>query len=216
MSAPVPNPTPIYRFLHIDNLSVVLQRGALHAPNHCPKDGLPYRTIHNLDIQNKRRIELVPCGPGGTIHDYVAFYFGPRSPMLLQLHTGQVSGYNEKQDALIYLGSTAQNVAQNHVPFVFSDGHGIARITKWFDSLTDLEKVDWVAAYATIWKDTINDMDRQRRKQAEFLVHKRCDWSLIQEIAVVNSAAKTKVESIVGQFSTAVCRPVNVRPDWYY
>ena len=91
MTTPVPAPTPIYRFLHVDNLAVVLQRGALHAPNHCPKDGLAYKTIHNLDIQNQRRVTKIPCGPRGVIHDYVAFYFGPLSPMLLQLHTGRVA-----------------------------------------------------------------------------------------------------------------------------
>ena len=83
----VPTPTPIFRFLHMDNLSVCLQRGALYAPNHTPQDGRVYRTIHNLDIQQQRKIARIPRGPRGVIHDYVAFYFGPRSPMLFQLHT---------------------------------------------------------------------------------------------------------------------------------
>ena len=29
------------------------------------------------------------------MHDYVPFYFGVLSPMLLQLKTGRVTGYNE-------------------------------------------------------------------------------------------------------------------------
>ncbi len=97
MTAPVPNPTPIYRFLHVDNLSTCPSRAALHAPNHTPDDGLPYRPIHNVDLQNRRRLTPVPCGSRGVIHDYVAFYFGPRSPMLLQLHGGRVPGYAEGQ-----------------------------------------------------------------------------------------------------------------------
>jgi hypothetical protein len=91
MPGTVPNPTPILRFLHIDNLPVVLQRGSLHAPNWCPKDGLAYKTIHNLDIQNQRKVQPSPCGPRGVIHDYVAFYFGYLSPMMLQLKTGRVA-----------------------------------------------------------------------------------------------------------------------------
>jgi len=158
----------------VDNLPVILQRGGLHAPNHVPDDGLVYRTIHNVDIQNVRQIRRIPLGLCGTIHDYVPFYFGPRPPMLYQLHTGRVAGYNEGQPPLIYLVSTVQAVDEAGLRWVFSDGHGIAHFTSWFDSLADLTEVDWDAVYATWWRDTEDDMDRQRRKQAEFLVHEFC------------------------------------------
>ena len=82
--------TPIYRIVHIANLPVCLQRGGLHAPNYAPEDGYAYRTIHNTQIQAKRHRRAIPCGPGGTIHDYVGFYFGVHSPMLFQLHTTAV------------------------------------------------------------------------------------------------------------------------------
>jgi len=136
--------------------------------------------------------------------------------MLLQLHTGRVAGYTERQDPLVYLVSTAQAVQQSGAGFVFSDGHGIAVFTRWFDNLGDLDKVDWEAAYATIWRDTVDDMDRQRRKQAEFLVHHQCDWALIQEIAVVNHVIKARVEEILAAFPAGAHRPVQVRPEWYY
>lgn len=200
----------------MDNLPVCLQRRALHAPNHTPNDGLVYRTIHNVDIQQKRRVRNLPCGPGGVIHDYVAFYFGPRSPMLFQLHTGRVQGYAEGQEPLIYLVSTAQAVHGSRAGFVFSDGHGIATFTNWFADLAELERVDWEAVSARMWKDTVGDMDRQRRKQAEFLIHHQCDWSLIQEICVVNDRMRARVEHVLGNFPAALHRPVRARPEWYY
>lgn len=212
----VPIPTPIYRFLHVDNLTVCLQRGAFHAPNHTPEDGLVYRTIHNVDIQEQRRVRRIPCGPGGVIHDYVSFYFGPRSPMLFQLHTGWVPGYTEGQEPLIYVVSTAQAVHERMVGFVFSDGHGIAIFTHWYDDLAHLERVDWESVNASLWRDTVDDMDRQRRKQAEFLVHRQCDWPLIQEIAVLNAPMKTRVEEILNGSDASLHRPVVIRPAWYY
>lgn len=215
MSSP-PNPTPILRFIHLDNLDLCLRRGGLHAPYHTPKDGLTYRTIHNVDIQAKRRIERVPCGPRGTIHDYVSFYFGYLSPMMLQLKTGQVSGYAEGQEPLIYLVTTAQAVQAAGVRFAFSDGHGIAAFTNWYDDLADLDKVDWNMVYQRYWSDNVNDMDRQRRKQAEFLVHKSCDWSLIHEIAVIDEATKARVEAVLAGVAKPLRRPVVVRRDWYY
>jgi len=52
----------------------------------------------------------------------------------------------------------------------FSDGHGIAAFTQWFDDVTNLNQIEWDMVQADYWADTIVDMDRQRRKQAEFLV----------------------------------------------
>jgi len=108
MQAPVP--TPIYRLIHVDNLPILLHRGGIHAPNKTPNDGLIYRTIHNVEIQQKRYLKKIPCSPGGVIHDYVPFYFGYLSPMMVQLKTGQVSGYDEGQEPLIYLVSHAQTI----------------------------------------------------------------------------------------------------------
>jgi len=169
-----------------------------------------------VDIQNQRQARAIPCGPGGTIHDYVAFYFGYLSPMLLQLHTGRVAGYTEGQEALLYLVSTAQDVAAAGCGFVFSDGHGIAAFTSWFDDLERLGEVDWEMVYERYWSDNVNDTDRQRRKQAEFLVYRHCDWSLIREIGVVNGTMKSRVEHITAGAPRAAIHPVRVRRQWYY
>jgi len=213
---PVPRPTPIYRFIHVDNLRICLQRRGLHAPNHTPGGGLTYKTIHNVDIQQVRRCARIPCSPGGVIHDYVSFYFGYRSPMMLQLKTGRVEGYTDGQEPLIYLVSTAQAVAGSGTRYVFSDGHGIAAYTGWFDDLGDLDKVDWDMVYQQYWADSVNDMDRQRRKQAEFLVYRFCDWSLIEEIGVIDERMKAQVEGIVTGFPSDLARAIRIERGWYY
>jgi ssDNA thymidine ADP-ribosyltransferase, DarT len=147
----VPRPTPVLRFLHVENLHTVLSRGGLHSPNRVPNDGLAYRTIHNLEVQQKRSRTVIKCGPRGVIHDYVPFYFGYLSPMLLNLKTGRVPGYNEGQEPLIYLVSTAQTIRDSGAGFVFSDGHGIAAFTNWFDQLEQLDKIDWKMVYEHYW-----------------------------------------------------------------
>lgn len=70
--------------------------------------------------------------------------------------------------------------------------------------------------YERYWKDTLQDMDRQRRKQAEFLIHRFCDWSLIQQIGVINQDVKQQVEEILAAYSLGVHKPVVVKPEWYY
>ncbi len=210
----IPSSVQIFRLIHIDNIEVCLKRGGMNAPQHIPKDGLVYKTIHNIDIQNQRNVRPIPCGNLGTIHDYVSFYFGPRSPMLLQLHTGRVPGYDEGQEHLVYVVSTVDTITSLGLGFVFSDGHGIAAYSEWYDDIADLDKVDWEAVNATYWSDTLEDPDRQRRKQAEFLVHEFCPWDAVQEICAYNGEIKQKVLTIMGKHN--ISTPVRVSQKWYY
>jgi hypothetical protein len=212
----VPTPTLILRFTHIDNLATLIQRGGLHSPNTMPKDNLPYRSTHSTTVQSARANVAIPCGQGGNVHDYVPFYFGYLSPMMLNLKTGRVSGYTEGQDPLIYCVTDAQTVAGANLPYVFSDGHGLARFTNWFDDLNQLDNVDWNMVYQQYWRDNPDDPDRQRRKQAEFLIHDVCPWSVIKEIAVINEQMKRQVEEILASVPVSAQKQVAIRRQWYY
>lgn len=216
MSNTVGKNTLLYRLVHIDNLAPLLQRGALHAPNRTPDDGLPYRTIHDVSVQANRHLHPIPCGPGGTVHDYVPFYFGPLSVMLLKLKSGQVEGYNEGQQPLVYLVAKAESLSAAGCRFVFSDGHGLARFTGWYDDLARLDAVDWSLVGERYWSDQPEDNDRQRRKQAEFLVWQELDWALIAGIAVCNEAMRLRVEEILQRFPQRHQPPVKIMQKWYY
>lgn len=211
-----PVPTPVLRFTHVDNLETIIRRGGLHAPNHVPDDGLTYRFCHSAEVQSARAEVPIHLGPGGTIHDYVPFYFGYLSPMMLNLKTGRVEGYSEGQDPLIYLVSSAQAIEDAGMKFVYSDGHGLATFTDWFEDLDKLDAVDWTVVNLRYWKDDINDMDRQRKKQAEFLVYKCCPWSLVQEIVVIDSTLQQRVESILAAFPKEQRKVVRTDQNWYY
>ena len=212
----VPNPTPIYRMIHISNLDTLLRRGGLHAPNCVPNDGLAYHCIHNTEIQFVRHYRIMDKGPRGTLHDYIPFYFGPRQPMLLQLKTGQVEGYNEGQEPIVYLVSSVQKIKELGIPFIFSDGHGLAAITDWYDDLGELVNVDWGMVYQHYWADIPEDNDRQRRKQAEFLVYRFCPWSAIERVVAVNQKVNSQVVDIISKHPDEMQREVLTKPSWYY
>ncbi|MCK6683885.1 MAG: DUF4433 domain-containing protein [Thermoanaerobaculia bacterium] len=212
----VPVPTPIYRMTHVDNVALLLSRRAMHAPNFAPDDRLLYKSIHDQEIQGRRRDREIPCGPKGVIADYVGFYFGPRSPMLYRLSKGNVAGFKGGQGDVLYLVSNAQFIASTGAGFVFSDGHSIMSYTEWYEDLAHLDALDWNVIYAEIWNSTIEDMDRKRRKQAEFLVYRECPWRVITEIGVLDAKAKRTVEGVQAAFPPELRRPVNVRPEWYY
>lgn len=182
----------------------------LHSPNMTPNDGLIYKIIHDEGIQQRRATTQIPCGPQGSLHDYLPFYFGPRSPMLYKLSKSQ------DQSQIIYIRCTAQEIVKMGLLIIFSDGHGIMRLTKWYESLKDLDRLDWDVINADSWNDTPQDPDRCRRKQAEFLVYKQCPWSLVEKIGVRDSKAKEKVESILGKYDTKLVKEVVTVPNFYY
>jgi hypothetical protein len=211
---PAPQPTPICHITHVENLPLILSAGGLRACSTLRQRGVDYTNIAHQTIQDRRATRLVHFGPGGTLHDYVPFYFAPRSPMLYTISRGNVEGYAEGQNPVVHLVSTAQAVQAAGLPFVFTDGHGIMVFSQFYDSLKHLDQVDWNVMRSRQWADTPEDSDRKRRRQAEFLVHGFFPWNLVSQIGVVNAEMKVRVESLL---SGASHQPsVHVRQQWYY
>lgn len=208
----VPYPTPIFRILHIDALDTVLKRGAMHAGNFTPKDGLPYKAIHDTGIQDYRRIFCVP--DGRSLHDFLPFYFGPRSPMLYRLYMNSVEGYNEGQEPIIYLVLKAQDLESPRFSFLFTDSQANKAFTRYFNDLADLDKLDWVTIYSTVWRDTLEDNGRKGRKQAEFLVHKGCSFDAVKAIAVFDERYRAQAVSLLSRHGRNL--PVIIAREWYY
>ncbi len=207
-------PTPIYHITHINNLTSILNSGGLIANSRLRPEQINYLDIAHESIQDRRARTPVPCGAGGVLHDYVPFYFARRSPMLFTIHKGNVEGYNQGQESVIYLVSTAEAIEAMALAFAFTDGHGIIGYTQFSDDLEDLDMVDWDIMEAKYWNNTADDNDRRRRRQAEFLVHRFCPWTLITEIGVINTTIQAQVQRILQNVKYQP--PVRVNPNWYY
>jgi hypothetical protein len=67
----------IFRITHKDNLPWILDNG-LHCRNSKKQDP-SFVNIGLTEMIDKRRSWHVLCKPGGTLSDYVPFYFTPRS-----------------------------------------------------------------------------------------------------------------------------------------
>lgn len=205
--------TPILHLTHLGNLPAILATGGLWSPSQMPQGAQPASIAHG-HIQSRRATRVVPCGPGGTLHDYVPFYFGERSPMLYANHTGYVAGNQGGQAPLVYLVAYAQQVAAAGHGWVFTDGHAVIAFTRFFDDFAHLNQVDWQTVHAQWWNDTPQDPDRKRRKQAEFLVHGFFPVGLVREIVVLNQQVRAQVNQVLN--AAGVALPVRVDPAWYY
>lgn len=204
-------PTPIYHITHVNNLSSILNSGGLIACNQLKQQQTNYTDIAHQTIQDRRATIIVPCSVGGFLPDYVPFYFAPRSPMLCSIYYKRGKSY---QNEVLHLVSEAGTIKASNLDFAFTDGHAIMAFSEFYDDLKDLSQIDWQIMKETYWNDNSNDNDRKRRRQAEFLVHKCCPWTLIKEIGVINDKIKIKVEKILQnqkhQPSVKICS------QWYY
>lgn len=211
---PPPVPTPIYHITHVRNLPAILASGGLACASALRQHGVAYADIAHEHIQDRRATTPVPCGPGGVLHDYVPFYFAPRSPMLYSNHRGNVPSNAEGQRPIVHLVTTAQRMQALGVSFAFTDGHGTMEITDFYDDLTALGQVDWAIMRARYWSDTDEDSDRRRRRQAEFLVRAHVPWTAIEVVGVIDEPTRAAVlQALAG----VDYRPrVVVRRDWYY
>jgi len=88
------------------------------------------------------------------------------------------------------------------------------RFSEFFDHPRDLEKLDWGTILSNDWRDTPEDGDRKRRKQAEFLVHRFFPWHLITEIGVIDDKVAGRVTELLEGATHKP--PVNVHKLWYY
>jgi hypothetical protein len=111
-----PVPTEIYHFTHIDNLSGLINTGAILCKNQMTKNNAVYNSSAFDSVQEQRQIHTVPVSPNGTIHDYVPFYFNSLSPMLYTIKNGNIDGV-EMQD-LVFFKSTVQAVVNLHLLMV--------------------------------------------------------------------------------------------------
>ncbi len=207
-------PTSIYHITHTRNLKSIFQSGGLIANSRLRQRQIKYQDIAHGHIQDRRGLTRVPCAAHGCLHDYVPFYFAPRSPMLYAIHKGNVEDYAEGQNPVIYLVYEAETIVANKLVFTFTDGHAVIAYSEFYDDLQRLDMIDWEIMSADFWGNTQEDGDRKRRRQAEFLVHQFCPLTLIKEIGVVNNTLQKQVREILQDFNYQI--PIRVYSNWYY
>jgi hypothetical protein len=208
MPAP-PLPTRVYHITKAGNLPAIIQLGCLVSNNIRTGLNIDHKSIANREIQDIRATREVESRHGGVLHDYVPFYFCPRSPMLASVQWNKGQPDDKLIEDVVHLVSTAQAIVERGLPFCYTSGHAIMDLSDTFEDLAFLDKLDWDAIDTWKWKDP----EVQRRKQAEFLVRDIVPWDLVQEIGVLTADTKAQVETAL---MAAQHRPrVYLRPKWY-
>lgn len=199
--------TPIFRITHYRNLEFTLRNG-LFCPNSEQVDP-DYINIGNEQIMHDRGNRIVPIHPGGTLNDYVPFYFAPRSPMLYSIMGAQMP-----QSEIIYLVSSIGAVQKVGRPFIFTNRHAYVFYASFFNELASLSEIDWDIMNAQYWNNRPNDNDRMTRRMAELLVYQFVPVNCILGIAAYDQNKLDYINNLLQQLNLNI--EARIRRDWYY
>lgn len=212
MPGQMPKKIVIYHFTTLANLVGILNTGALLCHNLSPPQT---DNASDPEIQKRRHETQVPCCQGGTLHDYVPFYFAPRSPMLFRIARGGVPSFKGNPEEFVYLLSSLDAVQAAGLPYAFTDSHPLTRPYNFYDDPKHLNKVDWTVMRARQWSSE-EDTRRMGRRQAEFLVHRRFPWDQVEQLATKTPEVAKRVLELFESRPGVKRVAVLVKKDWYY
>lgn len=223
---PRPIPTRIFHITPIANLAKICASGEICSKNILTSREEAHESIAHATIQSRRATKPVTCAPGGVVHDYVPFYYAPRSPMLYAIHNGKVQGCPWRQEDIVHIESTVENVAASGSKFViYPISAALDYSVDCYGTMNDLNKIDWsmffdtplVGDFAKYYKSLPGHAKYERRSEtrmAEFLVHGAFPFSSVTRIGVISNAKQTEVASMLAQHGVKLS--VEVQPNWYF
>lgn len=206
-----PEKALIWRIVHRDNLPWILDNGL-----HCANSAVVaphYVNIGNAELIDKRRHRAVPKGPGGTLADYVPFYFTPFSVMMKNIHSGR--GVPQRQnEEIVMLVSSLHRVKALGVPFLFTNAHAYPDWTDYHDDMAQLSEIDWPLLQRRDFKRDADDPRKMERYQAEALVFRHLPIRGVLGIICYTETLRQGIEQQVRVRGLDLA--VHARTGWYF
>lgn len=205
----------IFRMIHFSNLEFILKHG-LHTKNSplCDPEYINIGDVQLIEQRHSFHVRINP--PGGDLGDYIPFYFGGHSPMLLNIKTGYRGIQKRPQDELVYIVCRISEIVSQCPEWCFTDGHAKNSITEFYNDTKDLIHIDWNTVKAQIWRNDEDDMDRMRKKQAEFLVKNYVPMSCIAGIIVKTAERETYVKAILVRLNLPIKVHIDSNNKYFY
>lgn len=202
----------IFRIVHRDNLPWILANG-VHCRNSDQVDP-DYVNIGNPELIDKRHTRLVPIPPGGTLSDYVPFYFTPRSPMLLNIKTGYNGIRQRNNEEIVILVSSLFEIRNQLMQYVFTNAHAYMQTSQFYTDLARLDVIDWPILRNSDFKRDNDDLRKVDRYQAEALIHHHVPIGALLGIVCCSEARAVATKTIVDD--AGIDLKVAARPGWYF
>ncbi len=207
-----PEKALIFRIVHRDNVPWILDHG-LHCRSSENFDS-NYRTIGNPELIEKRGHCQVPIPPGGTLNDYIPFYFTPFSIMMLNIKTGYGGVTRVPNEEIVIFVSSLRTLMERGIPFVFTDRHAYLVSAQYSSDPKDLDRIDWKILQNRDFKNDPNDLGKKERYQAEALVHRFLPIDALLGIGCQIKGVQEVLEKAL--LERQIQLKVVVQPTWYF
>lgn len=207
-----PEKALIWRIVHRHNLSWVLENG-LQAPNNA-KLNTNWITIGNQSLIERRGTRQVPLNPHGVLNDYVPFYFTPFSPMMYNIHTGRGGVNYVANEDLVILVSSLYRIAELGLPFVFTDRHAYLPLASYYNSINDLQQLDWPLLQQRNFKRNPDDPAAIERYQAEALVYQQVPIDALVGGICYSNQVQNELQNQADNLRVSL--QFYCRPNWYF
>ncbi|WBL70681.1 DUF4433 domain-containing protein [Serratia liquefaciens] len=204
-----PQKALIWRIVHKDNLPWILANG-LYAGS-SQKKAADWVSIGNMELIERRKQRKVPVAPGGTLNDYIPFYFTPFSPMLYNIHTGRGGVARQANEDIVILVSSLHRLQQQELIYVFTDRHAYTPMAGYYSHLAQLDKIDWELLQQRNFHREPDKPEQIERYQAEALVHQHLPVAALLGIVCYSSTLQEKLQKEFGHLLNIQCLP-----GWYF
>jgi hypothetical protein len=208
------NPTKalIFRIMHRSNVAWMLDHG-VRCRNSDQVDP-NYVNIGNTELIEKRHHHPVRHAMGGTLSDYVPFYFTPFSPMMYNIKTGWNGIRQRPNEEIVILISSLHRMHGLNLPFLFTDMHAYLAAATFYGDLGDLDKIDWNILQRRDFKRDLNDLGKVDRYQAEALIRDAMPLEGLLGMVCYNDVVESQLQAETAQRGRVLA--IRVQPDWYF
>lgn len=200
----------VFRLTHLRNLPWILRNG-IHCRNgvHDPE----FHPIGNPEIIARRSSKEVPVAPGGTLDDYVPFYFTPRSIMLLNIVTGHGVPEVPARDLAILVAALPR-LREQGLTVLYSDRHAGMAHANFHSGLEAIPELPWKDWQTSDFSADTDRPDKKERYQAEVLVHRHVPIGAIAGIALADSDVAEAFSKDVDSLGAGP--KIVLRREWFF
>lgn len=171
--------------------------------------------IGNAEVIDRRQKKEVPIEPGGTLADYVPFYFTPYSVMLYNIKTGYGGVQQRPNEEIVILVSSLPRLERFEVRYVFTDRHAVLTAASFFgDRARDLRHVSYDLFQRRDFKRDEDDPGKFERYQAEALAYQHVPVEALEGIACYTEEVEEGIRAAAGEAGVEL--KVVRRSDWYF
>lgn len=202
----------IFRITHIGNVPWILNNGL-----HCKSADITdpnFVQIGNPELIAKRATRDVPIPPGGSLPNYIPFYFTPFSMMMYNIVTGYGGIRQVPSRDIVILVSSLRSLEESEVQSVFTDRHAYLRAAQFFNSLDKLSEIDWEILQQRDFRRDPDDPEKTDRYQAEALIHRHLPVEHLTGIVCHGKNEKRTLNRQREELGMQL--QIVVQPGWYF